>query len=340
MKNVLVTGANGHLGYNLVKMLKEQGYHVKAGVRNIHDTDKTVHLKKLGAELVEADILKPEQLENAMKSVDGVFHAAAVFELNAKNPWKDVQEPTIQGSQNVLEAASRKKIKKLIYISSIAAVGTIARGEKPLDEFSWNERAIEPYAQAKTIAEKKAWEFSKENNLNMIAILPATMIGPGFFRNTPSTKMFDMLLKNEIPAALPFHFNFIDVRDVALAAILAYESASAQGRYILADETLSVSEVFKKVKQLLPELKVPRTVFPLRLAGLLPFIDWLGNKLQGTPRQMSRELVKEYAGRYQLFDTSRVKNELAWAPQRSMNQTFMDMIDWLKNDFRPTRLNY
>ncbi len=79
MDNVLITGANGHVGYSITKLLAKKGYTVRASVKDISNKDKTEHLAKLGVEIIEADIMDPQSLKNAVKDMDGVFQVAAVF---------------------------------------------------------------------------------------------------------------------------------------------------------------------------------------------------------------------------------------------------------------------
>ncbi len=332
MKKVLVLGSNGHLGYNLTQELVQKGYQVKAGVRNINDQSKTGHLKDLGVELVEADLLKKHQLISAMEDVDAVFQLAAVFNVTSKNPKDEVLEPTIQGAINVVEACAQAQIKKLIFTSSIAAVGTVAEGDNPLTEQHWNERAIEPYAIAKRESEKQAWDLAQKYGVNMVAVLPATMLGPGFFRHTPSTLSFELLLKGKIPFALPITFDFVDVRDVARAHILALENDKANGRYICSGEPLTFKQLFEKVHSLSPEVKVPKKTLPKTLLGLVPLLDWLGHKLEGTPRFSSSELMKEYGDRHQLVDNSRIKNELGWSPS-SIDSSIADTLSWVRQKY-------
>lgn len=332
MNKVLVLGSNGHLGYNLTKLLLEKGYQVRAGVRSKNDEEKTRHLRALGAEIVEADLLNRGQLTEAMRGMDGVFQLAAVFNVTSKNPRSEVMEPTVKGAMNVVQAASDMNIKKLVFTSSIVAVGTIKDGEAPLDESSWNNKAIEPYAAAKTIAEQKAWTLAKELKLPMVTVLPATMIGPGFFRHTPSTLSFELLLKGKVPFALPLSFEFVDVRDVAKAHILAYENAQANGRYICSGTQLSLKELFAQVAKVEPGTKVPTREFPSALLGAVPFLDWLGNKLEGTPRFCSRELLKEYGRRVQKVSSNKIKKELGWKPM-PIEESIADTVGWVKTRF-------
>ena len=212
MKRVLVTGANGHVGNNLVRLLVEKGYTVRASVRNAKDPEKTKHLEPLGVEIVEADLMKPETLEAAVEGMDGVFQVAAAYVTWSRDPQRDIIDPSVIGGINVLRAAKEAGVKKVVFTSSAAAIGTDASREKPLTEEDWNEDALSPYMIAKTRAEKKAWEFVKDADMKLVTICPTGIIGPGFYRHTPTTQPFELALRGKVPVALPFGFSFVDVR--------------------------------------------------------------------------------------------------------------------------------
>jgi len=332
MKKVLVTGANGHLGYNLTRLLLEKGYKVRASVRDKNDSAKTAHLEPLGAEIVESDILKPDTLKNAVRGMDGVFHTAAAFNHTSQNPDKEVRQPIVTGSSNLLNAAKEEGLKKVVYTSSVVAVGTVADGEAQLTEKDWNDRAIEPYAAAKTEAEKLAWDFAGKNELNMVAVLPSVIIGPGFYRHTPSTLVFEMLLRGQVPVIMPFHLDFVDVRDVARAHIMAYENDRASGRYIVSNSPMWFGDVFQEVQEIDPKIKIPKRHFPKSALGLIPLLDWFGNKVNKTPRSATRKLVREYGGRMQHFSNAKAKEELGWTA-RPFRTTLSDTLSWVRKTF-------
>ena len=106
-KNVLVTGANGHVGFVLTKSLIERGYHVRASVRDKNNRELTTHLEKLNAEIVELDIMKPETIEPAMKGMEGVFQVAAVYKSWARDPEEEIINPSISSLLSASLWASR-----------------------------------------------------------------------------------------------------------------------------------------------------------------------------------------------------------------------------------------
>ena len=122
-KNVLVTGANGHVGYTLTKLLVERGYNVRASVRDKDNKELTKNLNEFDVEIVSLDLMKPETIEPAMENIDGVFQVAAVYKSWARNPEDEIINPSIIGGINVLECAHNAGVKKIIFTSSTAAIG-------------------------------------------------------------------------------------------------------------------------------------------------------------------------------------------------------------------------
>lgn len=331
MKKVLVTGANGHLGYNLTRLLKDRGYEVRASVRDLNDPQKTHHLRALGVDIVAADVMRPQTLRAAMAGVDGVFQVAAVYDITAKHPEKDVQEPSIVGGINVLKAAHEAGVKKVIFTSSTTAVGNDINDGQPLTEADWNTGAIEPYAQGKMLAEKKAWEFARAHGLNMVSVLPSAMIGPGFYRHTPTTQSFEQLLLGKVPFALPLSFSFVDVRDSAKAHVLAYENERAAGRYIVSSHYCSLMELFETIKHASPNTKIPGSTLPASMLPMVPFLDWLGNKLSKTPRFATAKFIEEYANKRAIFSSKKIGADLNWRAEYEFSTSVADTVRWVRD---------
>jgi len=328
MNKVLVTGANGHLGFHIVSELVKRGYHVRASVRDINNASKTNKLKKLGAEVVYADLLDRSSLVKAMQGCDGLFQVAAGYKVHTNDTLKDVWRTAMEGTENVLRAAHEAGIKKVIYTSSVAAVGLsddgVARNEQV-----WNDQAQEIYARSKNESEKLAWKLSQELSLNMIAVLPGTIIGPGFSEHTPTTYFFQKIAHNKLPMLPDVSFSYVDVRDVATAHVAAYEQPSSSGRYIVTRETLPALKVYTIAHAAYNRIKVPAQRIPKFMLPLLPFLDWMENRFTGSMRTMTRGVVREYmSGKQQLFDTAKATRELAWSP-RPIEDSIRDTLHWI-----------
>jgi dihydroflavonol-4-reductase len=327
---VLVTGANGHLGFNLVSALVARGYTVRAGVRDRHDENKTAPLRALGAETVDAELQDHGALVRAAEGTQGIFHVAAVVQFWAQDPEADIIRPTMEGARNVIDAARRAGVRRVVMTSSIAAVGVDASPENPLTEEQWNMSPATPYTKAKTRAERLAWDLASEAGLDLVTVIPATIVGPGFHRHTPVTRLFDLVLRGWLPFALPAQTSYVDARDIADAQISAFELPAARGRYLVSGEFLSLYDLVSLIADYVPGVRKPYFVLPVRLLPPLIPVDWLVSKIVGTPRQLTPEMFEEFANRRMICSSAKARLELGWTP-RPIRDSVAATVDWLRS---------
>jgi len=197
-----------------------------------------------------------------------------------------------------------------------------------LNENDWNLKSKHPYSYAKTEAERRAWEYAKEVNMNLVVINPTAVIGPYFHRHTPSTMLFDKLLKGELNVLPPQTFGYVDVRDVALGHLKAYENDNAEGRHILCTKCLDGFELMDLIQELEPELKLPNKIAPMWQMKI--FARWQAIKtIFGYIPIVSPETVKEYMGKITNYDSSKAKNVLGWNPME-LKDSLRDTLSWIK----------
>lgn len=316
----LVLGANGHLGNNLVRILCKNGEKVRAGVRNI---DHKEPFNGLDCKTVFADILDKDSLINAMKGVDTLYIAAAVYKSWAKDIQNEIINVNIKGTKNILEAAAACRVNKIIYTSSTFALN---HDNVPTDESGWNQSYADPYRMSKTEAEKLAWNLAKKYNLWMVSILPSGMIGPHCFGHlTPTMEFLSKILNNQLPIDPNFNFSFVDIRDVAQTMINTSEKGKNGERYILAQENpISSTEVFHIAKSLFPSTKIPSKkpyMLMYTAATVMEFVSMITKKRP----LMLRSQVKAFYKADIIYNTSKAKTELGFNPKHQktiLKETF------------------
>lgn len=270
-------------------------------------------------------------MKNATKGVHGIFQIAAGYKFDSKDPKKEIWDAAVEGTRNIFLAAKENNVQKIIYTSSVAAVGVSRNGELK-DETYWNDDAKEYYSQAKTASEKLAWKLSEEYKIPMIALLPGMIIGPGFSAHTPSTFIFEKILYNKMPMKLDGDFSFCDVRDLAQLQLKAYESNTACGRYIICTDPISFDSVYQMATAYDQSIRTPKLSVPNFMIPLLPLFDLLEHKFTGSIRTLTKGSVKEYlSGGKQNVSNLKMKNEFSFTP-RPVSTSIADTLAWIKEN--------
>lgn len=324
----LVTGANGHLGNNLVRLLLNKGIPVRASVRNIKNKEPFVGLD---CEVVQSDITDKQSLINALQGVETFYAVGAAFKLWAKDPKKEIYDVNIQGTQNMVEAAAEAGVKRIVYVSSIAALNYNQLPTKESNGYNPDRRDM--YYNSKNDGEKLAFELAKKHNIELVAVLPSAMIGSESSGSlSVSYNIISLILKKEIPVETGITLNWIDVKDVAEGCYLAATKGKNGERYILANEKCtSIKDTTKIAQQFFPELKIKLPVaVPKPILFLIAWFMELGGKLSGKAPLLSVKDIAMFSGLQQDFDTSKAKNELGFNPKNS-EQAIKEAMIYLNN---------
>lgn len=255
-----MTGASGFIAGQVIKALYERhpSWKVKGSVRSVADPSKVQHLRTLfpHLELFEADLVKEGSFDEAFRGCDYVLHTASPFQLVVEDPQRDLLDPAVKGTLNVLRAAAKaESVKRVVLTSSVAAiVGEQIEG-KVYTEDDWNLVSTiqdSPYRLSKRLAEETAWNFVKELNverehqgkpkLELVTICPSFVLGPPLSSRTDgeSCRAMKGILSGAFKESgcRPLALGSVDVRDVALAHVVALEKPEAVGkRYILSSTT-------------------------------------------------------------------------------------------------------
>ncbi|GMN34680.1 hypothetical protein TIFTF001_004814 [Ficus carica] len=272
MERVCVTGAGGFVASWLVKLLLSQDYIVHGTVRDPCD-EKNSHLKKLekadeNLQLFKTDLLDYEGLCSAMAGCSGVFHVACpVFPGPVPNPEKELIEPAVTGTRNVVNACVKTGVKRVVVVSSVGAVMLNPNwpNDKPMDELCWSDHAFcnqsqSFYCLGKTIAEAEALELAKSSGLSMVSVCPSIVIGPMLQSTVNASSLLLLtLLKDGHESLENKARTVVDVRDVAEALILTYKKPKVEGRYICTSYVVSMKAMADMLKSKFPYYNYPKS---------------------------------------------------------------------------------
>ncbi|XP_027329678.1 cinnamoyl-CoA reductase 1-like [Abrus precatorius] len=271
-KVVCVTGGSGCIGSCLVRLLLDRGYTVHATVQNLNDEVETKHLEALdGAStrlrLFQIDLLHYDSIVAAVRGCAGVFHLASPCIVDqVHEPQKELLDPAIKGTMNVLAAAKEAGVKRVVVTSSISAImpspnwpSDVVKREECWTDIEYCKQKGLWYPLSKTLAEKAAWDFAKENGLDVVVVNPGTVMGPVIPpRLNASMLMLLRLLQGCTETFEDFFMGLVHFKDVALAHILVYENKVAAGRHLCAEAISHYGDFVAKVAELYPEYNVPR----------------------------------------------------------------------------------
>ncbi|XP_015696665.1 tetraketide alpha-pyrone reductase 1-like [Oryza brachyantha] len=272
---VCVTGASGFVASWLIKRLLEAGYHVIGTVRDPGNHKKVSHLWRLpGAnerlQLVRADLLEEGSFDDAVMACEGIFHIASpVLSKSDSNCKEETLIPAINGTLNVLRSCKKNPfLKRVVLTSSSSAVrirDEIKHAQISLDETVWSsvplcEKLQLWYALAKISAEKAAWEFAKENNIDLVTVLPSFVIGPSLSHELSVTAADILgLLQGDTQRFSSYgRMGYVHIDDVASCHILVYETPQATGRYLCNSVVLDNNELVALLAKQFPVFPVPR----------------------------------------------------------------------------------
>ena len=328
-KLALVTGANGHLGNNLVRFLIDKGIPVRASVRYLKNKEPFLGLD---CEVVQADITDKKSLVSALQGVETFYAVGAAFKLWAKDPKKEIYDVNLEGTKLQIEAAAEAGVKRIVYVSSIAALDYSKLPTK--ESYGYNPDRRDTYYNSKNDGEKLAFELAKKHEIELVVVLPSGMIGgEAFAPLNVSYNIIHLILKKEIPVETNITMNWIDVKDVALGCYLAATKGRAGERYILANEKcMSIKDTTKIAQELFPELKIKLPmVIPKSILFTVAWLMEIGSKISGKAPLLTTKDIAMFSGLQQDFDISKARTELGFDP-KSPKQVVIEAIKYLQEN--------
>ncbi len=322
MRRALVTGSTGFLGANLVEALNRHGIPVRAFHRK---TSRLDALEGLEYEEAIGDVLDIESLMNAMEGCDVVFHVAAVADYWRRGPdW--LYKINVEGTKNVLEASIRMRISRVVYTSSVAALGVPKRGTLGNENSEFNiPPKWFPYGHSKHLAEKEV-QKAILSGLDAVIVNPGVIVGPRDI-NRISGSILIQAARTGIPVYTDGGTNVIAVQDVAEGEIAAAERGRKGERYILGNENLTHLEMFLMTCEIAgckpPSFKIPGWL--LRGLGKLMVAANVDSR-KFLPIDRSQMILST---EYLFFDNTKARKELG-LPHTPVKEALQETYRWYK----------
>ena len=311
---VLVTGGTGLVGAHLTLHLIENGENVRAIYRNLESIQKTKNLFSLyqkealfeKIDWIQADIIDVPSLELAFENVDYVYHCAALISFDPKDE-DALRKTNIEGTANIVNFCVAKTVKKLCFVSTIAALGDLKEHEKIITEESeWNpEKPHSDYAISKYGAEMEIWRGQQEG-LESVIINPGVIIGPGFWEQG-SGKLF-----KSVANGLSFYTKgitgFIAVPDVVQIAVKLMKGKHSNDRFTLIAENITFRELLDAIADSLNAKRPSLHASPL-LVNVTYKIDWVISNVFGLKRRLDLATAKASYSKKR-YSNEKIKNAL------------------------------
>lgn len=319
----LVTGATGLVGSAVTRALLRAGRPVRVLARPNSDRR---NLADLDVEIAEGSLEDVASLVRAVAGCRIVYHVAADYRIWVRDPGP-MFRANVEGTRNLLTAASEAGVERTVYTSSVATLGLVPGGSADETTPGSAEDMIGPYKRSKFEAEEVARQFAREGRASVVIVNPSTPVGPGDVKPTPTGRLILEAARGQMPAFVDTGLNIVHVDDVAAGHLAAAEKGRLGERYILGGENMSLAEILAAVSQAVgrraPRLRVPHAaLFPVafgaelaaRVTGREPFVT-----LDGV--RMSRK--KMY------FRSEKASRELGYQP-RPAREAIADAVSWFK----------
>ncbi|XGC80988.1 NAD-dependent epimerase/dehydratase family protein [Bdellovibrio bacteriovorus] len=321
---ILVTGANGFLGSWVTKALVKEGHEVFALVRPKSDLSE---LKGVDCKFVHGDVTDVHSLYEAAKGMDYIFHLAGVIAYK-KSQRHQMDKVNVEGTANVISVCREHKIKRLVYLSSVVAIGAGFTTSDVLTEDShYNISDLNlGYFETKHQAEKLVKKACDSGEIDAVMLNPSTIYGAGDAKKG-SRKMQLKVAQGKLKFYTSGGVNVVAVEDVVEGILSAWKKGKSGERYILAGENMLIKDLFKMIAEEAgvkpPTIQLPDQV--LHVVGSLGD----GMEKMGLKGPMSKENAYT-ATMYHWFDASKAKKELDFKP-RPAREAIHNSVQWMKD---------
>jgi dihydroflavonol-4-reductase len=321
----LVTGATGFVGAAVTRALLAAHWQVRVLARKSSDRR---NLNGLAVDVLEGDLNDVTSLQRAAQGCVGLFHVAADYRLGAPDP-SQLYRANVEGTRNILDAASRAGVQRIVYTSSVATIG-IPKDGTPGDEATPSslDNMIGHYKRSKYLAEEVVREAARAGT-SIVIVSPSTPVGPGDVKPTPTGQLVLDAAAGRMPAYVDTGLNIVHVDDVAAGHLLAYERGNAGERYILGGEDMTLREILGVIATLVGR-KPPRVRLPYGVVLPMAYLAEGYAKLSGRSGRITLEGVRMSRKRM-YFSSAKAVRELGYT-FRAPVAAFSDAIRWFREN--------
>jgi dihydroflavonol-4-reductase len=319
MVTALITGGTGFIGAHIARVLIEQGHTARVLRR---ESSPLTALEGLTVEHAIGDVTDSASLDKAMIGCQWVFHVAAVADYWRADKTR-LYDVNVGGTRKVLESAQRAGVQRVVFTSSGMAVGVRADGQ-PADEtvpFNFDPK-FSPYAHSKFLAEQEV-DKAVAAGQQVVTLCPAVVIGPGDINQISGSLVIE-LARGGVPVIPPGSITLVDVRDVALAHVVAAQVGRSGEKYLLGSYNLSWQTMTKTTAKVIG-VRSPWFVVPRLLVSPIAITVGLLRRI-GVRMAMDSAQIRMSARDIQ-FDCHKAWRELG-EPQIGLEQSLRDTYDW------------
>ena len=323
----LVTGATGFVGSAVLRALLEAGHECQVLARP--DGDRR-NLDGLQIEIFDGDLNDPASLAAAARGCESLFHVAADYRLWVPDP-APMLATNVAGTKNILRAAADAGVSRMVYTSSVAALGATP-DDAPTDETAApaESEMVGQYKRSKFLAEQAVGELVRDEGLPVVIVNPSMPVGPRDIKPTPTGRIILNAATGKMPAYVDTGLNVVHVDDVAAGHLQVYDHGKIGERYILGGENLSLREILRQISQMVgrrpPIARVPH--------GLVLPIAYLAEgwaRLFRTAEPFVTVDGIRMAKKRMYFSSDKATAQLGYAP-RPAHMAFRDAIDWFRDN--------
>lgn len=321
---VIVTGATGHIGNVLVRELLAGGFSVRALVLPHDDTRP---IAGLNVETIHGDVTDVESLKSAFQGAEAVFHLGGIVTI-MPGMAKLLEKVNVEGMRNVIAACRARKVRRLVYTSSIHAIaeppkGTIIDESQPFDP----DRVLGDYARSKARATLILLDEIRKGGLDAVICCPTGVIGPWDFGISNIGELIIDFASGQLKSYVSGAYDFVDVRDVACGLVLAMQKGRSGRHYILSGAQVQVPELIKELERDIgypaPTYRIPTVI--ARAAGVLASVYYKLLRMKPVFTAYSIDVLKSNS----LVSSARAHEELGFT-SRPWQESIRDQVTWFR----------